>query len=244
MDDGADEEEEMVGAIVSLEHNGASSGLLTKQDNNLIFGYSKPSRGAGGVNLLSAAAHRKPTSGREVEPATAIKNFIPFNADDEPAEEAEERACDLPENASPDPAARRSKASQAEKDEFGLRVRQVKEPERPYQRPQFVRKRQLPKKLEDNSSSERGVLSNDPTVASGHKNIIMSTNSTGIGIDERRANKIDDLDNSKTAVSSLNTFHASHNPNVLANVNTRKSAFLFGSSKGAMIHQNNLRYSQ
>lgn len=97
-------------------------------------------------------------------------------------------------------------------------------------------------------------------VESGHKNTILSTNSTGPDIGGMNpVNKMDHLDNSKTTISSPNTMDTSQNPNMvlmknpLANqhqtklntVNTRKSAFLFGSQgRGPFMTQNNLRYSQ
>ena len=138
--------------------------------------------------------------------------------------------------------------------------------ELPFERPKFVRKRQAQNRGGDNASSENGMRalylrSNDPTVVeSGQKNTQLSTNSTALGIGGLNpANKTDHFNNSKTTVSSPNTFNASQNPNILqlknplplhqqANQNAtsiRKSAFLFGSqTRGTSIAQNNLRYSQ
>lgn len=86
-------------------------------------------------------------------------------------------------------------------------------------------------KTDSNSSPDRH-RSQDPTDDGGTKNVILSTNSTAVGLLQITK---DNLDNSKTTVSTLNTFNPS-NPN-------RKSTFLFGSRSGNMFAQNNLRYS-
>lgn len=94
--------------------------------------------------------------------------------------------------------------------------------ELPFERPKFVRKRQAQNRGDDNASSENGMRalylrSNDPTVVeSGQKNTQLSTNSTALGIGGLNpANKTDHFNNSKTTVSSPNTFNASQNPNIL-----------------------------